>query len=103
MKIVVDHVHDSVTGAHIGTMFIDTNDLKDHEVPGQPIGTKAVSWHQILLALNGSKAVRTQGGYDVVSQLPGEIAPMTRWERLVKAANDPGADVDIKALGLTGT
>jgi len=101
MKIVIDAQFD-VHGVQIGEQFIDTSDPVLPQQHGAPIGTQYASWVLFLTHMNTVAADRLAGGWGVVNQLPGEAAPMTRWARLVAAANAATADPTIKAIGLSG-
>lgn len=99
MKIVIDHVIDSKSGAKIGEVLINT----DGPVPMHPTaGRQAVDWNEWLTAMNSNPAARTAGGWDEVPKIAGSTHP-TRWHQLVAVANAPDAEPAIAALGLTAT
>lgn len=104
MKIVIDQVHDSVNGQLIGVMFVDTDPMHVPPPNHPTLPRIATDWIEWLVAMNTfTPAQRAANGWGVINQLPGEVAPLTRWARLVAAANAAGADAVVKALGLSGS
>ena len=98
----MDEVLDSVTGVVVGHLYIDTTP-GNQPLPISPAtGILVTDMLTFLTLMNANKPFRTAGGWDVVSQLSGEAAPMTRWARLVAAANAATADANVKALALSG-
>jgi len=103
MIIIVDRHPDAFQVGVSYPVFIDTINSPLPQLHGAAVGVTYPSIVAFLMHMNATKSDRTLGGWDVVNQLPGELAPMTRWARLVAAASALGADPVIKALNLTGT
>lgn len=102
MKIVVGHVINQVDGSVVGTEILDTTPGAQ-PLPQHPTLPRLVTdMLEFLTFMNANPAARTAGGWGVVSQLPGEAAPLSRWARLVAAANSAAAEPALKALNLTG-
>lgn len=102
MKIVLDDVLDTNTGAKIGELFIDTN----LPPPMHPtLGRQAEDWKEWLVAMNASPAARAAGGWGAAPKTaaPGQLAQPSLWARLVAAVTAPDADPEIAALNLSGT
>lgn len=51
--------------------------------------------------LQATPALRQAAGWNGSSQLPGEAAPKTHWQRLVEAQTAPNINPEFAALGLT--
>lgn len=82
------------------THFIETDPTLYVKV-AHPDGKSGMVGVDVMLRHhNQNPASRTLGGWDVVNQLPGETAPISRWQRLVAACNHPEATDQAKALGL---
>ena len=101
MELLIDAAF-RADGSVLWRMVISTlpgaQPLPAHPATGLPV-TDMLTF---LTIMNGSIPFRTAGGWGIVNQLPGEIAPMTRWARLVAAANAATADPLVKALNLSG-
>jgi len=101
MRIVIDADY-SAAGYHIADHVIHLDSLAGNVVADPAGGALPV---QVLVAMthfNATPAARATGGWGILNQLPGEAAPMTRWARLVAAANAATADPAVKALALSG-
>jgi len=102
MRIVIDRdvtADGYVMGEHV--VHLDSNPLNTltHQATGLPV--QALVWAAHFNSL--TPAVRATAGWGVVNQLAGEVAPMTRWARLVAASQAPTALAAVKALNLSGT
>jgi len=102
MKIVVDQIVDPINGDVVGTMIVETDPTRCTPPQHPTLPRQAVNWAEWAAAMQLNPALRGPAGWGVINQLPGEAAPMTRWARLVIAANSAAADPAIKALGLSG-
>jgi len=102
MTIIVDHVIDPATNDIVGTMIVETDPTKCQPPSHPTLPRQAVNWAEWAAVMQATPALRAAAGWGVTNQLPGEAAPMTRWARLVIAANAATADPTIKALGLSG-
>jgi hypothetical protein len=94
MTVLVDQ--DEFGNSH----FIETDPAKFHKVYHPDNQSGLVGVDVMLLHHNEHPEAREVGGWHVVNQLPGELEPMTRWQRLVNACNHPDAHPQAKALGL---
>jgi hypothetical protein len=93
MVVIIDQVAEG----HI--QWIETDPALCDTVH-HPDGSGLCGIDQVLLHHNNHPADREIGGWHVLSQLPGEPEPITRWQRLVRACNHPDATDQAKALGL---
>jgi len=101
MRIVVDHAVDTA-GNILGVVYVETDPTRCPPPQHPTLPRQSVNWAEWAAVMQANPALRGPAGWGVVSQLPGEVAPMTLWARLVAAANAATADPTIKALGLSG-
>lgn len=97
MRIVID------IGSAGEPHFIDTAPGRIPVAAHPTGGPQPADWLAWLTVMNANPVARANGGWGVMNQLPGELAPMTRWARLVAAANAATADANVKALALSGS
>jgi hypothetical protein len=93
MLVVIDR--DPWGGVHV----IDTAPSPERLVQ-HPNGSGPTTIDVMLVYINGDPSARDAGGWNVSNQLAEESAPLTRWQRLVRACNGPDATEQAKSLGL---
>lgn len=94
MIIVID------IDAHGNEHFIDTDPRVPFLVEHPDGSGRKVDILTMLAYHNTNPQAREIGGWHELNQLPGEEAPMTRWERLVREANHPLSPPELRALKL---
>lgn len=94
MRIVIDR------DAHGNEHFIETTPTVPFFVEHPDGSGRKIDLLTMLAYHNANVKAREIGGWHEVNQLPGEAAPMTRWERLVSAANQIDAPPELRALKL---
>lgn len=99
MLIVIDQDLDG-KGNVMATQVINTDDTTASIDAPKVDPVNKVTIKQLIAHFNTSPADRTAGGFDIAQQLPGELAPRTRWQRIVDTIAHPQAPADWKALNL---
>lgn len=79
--------------------FIDTDPSK-YPMVYHPGGRGLTTVDQMLIHHDGHPDDREAGGWHEFTQLPGDIEPITKWDRLVMACNHQDADQQAKDLML---
>ena len=94
MQVIIDIGQDG------SVHFIETDPANYMKVQ-HPDGVSGLVGVDVMLQFhNQTPAARTAGGWDVMNQLHGESAPISRWDRLVAACNGPEGTAQAKGLGL---
>jgi hypothetical protein len=94
LRVVIDV--DSAGGVHTVDFQDGNPKCVDH-----PNGSgEKIDIYTMLAYHNEHPEAREVGGWHVVNQLPGEIEPMTRWQRLAYACNHAVDHEELIALGL---
>ena len=99
MRIVIDHELDQ-HGNRIAEHVIHTERADWNYVKDPLDETKHIDMIDWLAKVNADPALRAKAGYDEQSQLVGELAPKSRWQRLVDASKHPLAPKELKDLAL---
>jgi len=66
----------------------------------QLIDTNDPTLITLLTSLSANATLHAQHGFDITSQLPGEVAPKSRWQRIKEAKTQPGVHPNFAALNL---
>jgi hypothetical protein len=93
MRVVID------LGFRNSEQWINT-DPSEYGMVAHPDGSGETTIDVMLKYMNAHPELREDAGWNIVNQLPGEMGPTTRWQRLVKVTNGPEATDQARALGL---
>ena len=82
-----------------GTEDINT-DPAQYWLVANPDGSGMTTVDVMLISLSDHPDLRERAGWNKETLFPGETAAITKWQRLVRAANAPDATDQAKGLGL---
>jgi hypothetical protein len=66
-----------------------------------PDGSGITTIDVVLKYMSDNPMARQTGGWNELNKIFEETEPLTRWQRLVRACNGPGATEQARSLGLT--